>query len=186
MIIGITGYLAAGKGEAAEYLEKHHGFVRRGYGDMIRAELKESGQAIGRDAEYNHANVQRQTHGFGYWSKKIVDSIKHGEQVVVEGIRNPGELTELAAADDFKLIAITAPLQLRFERMLKRQKEGDPKTIDELKQKEERETHSDDPIKQNISACVAKADYVVDNGNGWEAFYQQLDTIVKEVHDRSK
>ncbi len=181
MIIGITGYFAAGKGEAADYLQTKHGFVKRGYGDMIRAELKELGTALGRDAEYHHANVQRAKHGFGYWSKKIIGSIKPGEKVVVEGIRNPGELNELAGADDFHLIAITAPLELRFERMLARQKEGDPSTLDELKEKEEREAKNDDPTKQNIAACVEKAQIVVDNGDGWDAFHQQLDKIVAEV-----
>ncbi len=183
MIIGITGYFAAGKGEAAEYLHKKHGFEKRGYGDMIRAELRELGQALGRDAEYGHANVQREQHGFGYWSKKIVESIKPGEKVVVEGIRNPGELAELAAADHFTLLAITAPLELRFERMLARRKEGDPKTLEELKVKEQREAQSDNPIHQNIAACVEKADYVVDNSDGWDKFYEQLDTIVRELED---
>lgn len=181
MIIGITGYFAAGKGEAAEYLASKHGFVKRGYGDTIRTEMTEMGIALGRDAEYAHANVQREKHGFGYWSKKIVESIKPGEKVVVEGIRNPGELTELAAADDFHLIAVTAPLELRFERMIARQKIGDPQTIEELKIKEAREAHSDNPNEQNIAACVEKADYVIDNGDGWDSFHQQLDDIIKKV-----
>lgn len=181
MIIGITGYFAAGKGEAADYLHTKHGFIKRGYGDMIRAELRMAGVALGRDAEYHHANVQRAKHGFGYWSKKIVDSIKPGEKVVVEGIRNPGELDELASADDFHLIAITAPLELRFERMLARQKEGDPSTLEELKEKEAREAQSKDPAKQNIAACVEKAEFEVDNSDGWDAFHHQLDKIVAEV-----
>jgi dephospho-CoA kinase len=181
MIIGITGFFAAGKGEAADYLHTHHGFEKRGYGDVIRAEMKQMNIALGRDAEYSHANSQRNKHGFGYWSKKIVESIKPGENVVVEGIRNPGELVELSAADSFKLIAVTAPLELRFERMLSRKKLGDPTTLEELKAKEAREAHSDNPIEQSIADCVTKADYVVDNGDGWESFYQQLDNIVGEV-----
>lgn len=154
---------------------------------MIRAELTEMGKPLGRDAEYGHANAQREAHGFGYWSKKIVESIKPGEQVVVEGIRNPGELAELAEADDFTLLAITAPLDIRFERMQTRRKEGDPQTLEELKVKEQREARSENPIHQNIAACVEKADYVVDNSDGWNKFYEQLDTIVRELeHDGAK
>lgn len=181
MIIGITGYFAAGKGEAAEYLHQKYGFVKRGYGDVIRAELRELGKPLGRDAEYGHANTMREEQGFGYWSKKIVESIKPGEKVVVEGIRNPGELDELSQADDFVLLAITAPLPLRFARMQSRQKEGDPQTIEELKAKEEREARSDNPIHQNIAACVEKADYVIDNSDGWDDFHRQLDDVVRKL-----
>ena len=65
--------------------------------------------------------------------------------------------------------------------MLARQKQGDPKTLDELKDKEAREAQSDDPTKQNIAACVEKAEFEVDNGDGWDAFHHQLDKIVAEV-----
>jgi len=183
MIIGITGYLASGKGEAAEYLASKHGFVKRGYGDMIRAELTEMGVPLGRDAEYNHANKMREEHGFGYWSKKIVESIKPGENVVIEGVRNPGELPELKAAGNFKLIAVEAPVEVRFDRVIKRQKIGDPTTFEDMKAKSEREAENEDPNKQRIQPCIDQADYVVVNDGSLEEFHQKLDKIVEGLQN---
>lgn len=181
MIIGITGYLAAGKGEAADYLASKYGFVKKGYGDCIRAELTALGQPLGRDAEYNYANKMRQEHGFGYWSKQIVKSIKPNEDVVVEGIRNPGEIPELAASGNFYLIAIEAPVEARFSRVLNRKKIGDPTTFDEMKEKSEREAYNDDPIKQSIQPCIDKANYVVVNDGDLEEFHQKLDKVILEI-----
>lgn len=179
MIIGITGYLAAGKGEAAEYLSSRHGFIKRGYGDVIRAELTKMGVPLGRDAEYAYANEMRQKFGFGYWSKMIVETLKPGEDVVVEGVRNPGELPELSAAGDFYLIAIEAPVDKRFERVLSRKKIGDPTTFDEMKEKSEREAENEDPNKQRIQPCIDKADFVVVNDGDLESFHDKLDKIVE-------
>jgi len=181
MVIGITGFFASGKGEAARYLEQHLGFRKLAYGDLIRQELTELGKPLGRDAEYTHANEQRRKHGFGYWSKKILASMRPAEDVVVEGIRNPGELTELSAAGDFHLIAVEAPLEVRFKRMLSRHKIGDPQTLTELKAKEQRETHSDDPIEQSIGDVIKKAEFVVDNSGSEQHLHQQLQKIVAKL-----
>ncbi len=186
MIIGITGLFASGKGEAAEYLHRKYGFVKRGYGDEIRKELTSLGLPLGRDAEYHRANEQRQKLGFGYWSKKILESVEPGENTVVEGIRNPGELTELAAAGNFALIAVDAPIETRFARMEGRLRAGDPQTLEELRIKETRELHNDDPIKQSIGDCIARADYVVQNDKDREYFYHQLDEIVTKLLKQDK
>lgn len=186
MIIGITGYLAAGKGEAADYLSSRYGFSKKGYGDVIRAELTEMGKPIGRDAEYAHANEMRQKHGFGYWSKKIVETIKPGENVIVEGIRNPGEIPELSAAGDFYLIAIEAPENVRFDRVLSRKKIGDPTTFEEMKEKSAREAYNEDPVKQSIQPCIDKADFKVINDGDLQSLHDKLDKIMEGIEHGKK
>lgn len=41
MIIGITGYMGSGKDEAAAVLAQRYGYLRYGFGDTLRAELKQ-------------------------------------------------------------------------------------------------------------------------------------------------
>jgi dephospho-CoA kinase len=182
MVIGITGYLSAGKGLAAEYLEKQHGFINRGYGDTIREEMRQNGIELGRDNEYAYAAKKRADEGFGYWSKKIVDSIKPGENVVVEGIRNIKEIDELSRTGNFHLIFVDAPIETRFARMQERSgRPNDPKTMTEFEEKENRERSNPDPMMVSIDPCVKLAEYTVENGGDKQTMYNQLDKIVEEI-----
>ncbi|MFA6081877.1 MAG: AAA family ATPase [Patescibacteria group bacterium] len=182
MIIGITGYLSAGKGESADYLASKHGFSKRGYGDTIRAEMTENGIELGRDNEYAYANKLRSEHGFGYWTKKIAQSINPQDKVVIEGIRNKLEIEELSKVAAFKLIFVDAPVEMRYERMLSRVgRTNEPKTLAQFVEQENRERHNTDPAKQSIDDCVAKADFKVRNSGDINQLHQQLDKIVEEI-----
>ncbi len=181
MIIGITGLLASGKNEAAQYLQSKHQFAQRSYGDMIRAELTEIGTPLGRDTEFEHGNRQRQQFGPAYWSKKILDSIIPDQNVVIEGIRNLSELALLESQPNFHLIAVEAPLEVRFKRLIDRAKTGDPITLEQMKAKEDREAHSDDPTKQSIADCMKRAQFHVDNSSNEQHLHLQLDQIINQL-----
>ena len=61
--------------------------------------------------------------------------------VVVDGIRNINEIEyyKKEFGNDFKLIAIHTPFEIRFERVRKRARSDDMNSMEELKRRDERE-----------------------------------------------
>ena len=55
------------------------------------------------------------------------------EKAIVDGIRTADEIRELKKRKDAYIISVTSPQKLRYQRIRKRSREGDPKTFKEFK-----------------------------------------------------
>ena len=182
MIIGITGTNAAGKGETANIL-KRLGYRYYSLSDMIREEAASRKEEPNRDNLIRIGNEFRLKFGEDIWGKKLAEKLKHEEhdKIVVDSIRHPLEIKELKKALDVKkqedashksdstirfiLLSIDAPLELRFQRALKRARPGDPKTgadFDDFKKKEELEKTSAKNVQQ-LSEAMKLADFHILN-----------------------
>ena len=85
-----------------------------------------------------------------------------GGRAVIDSIRNLAEINELRKLPGFVLIAIDAPVKLRFERAKKRARTGFEKTLQDFIKIEQQE-NSKDPARQQLFECVKQADYIVVN-----------------------
>ncbi len=72
---------------------------------------------------------------------KIKDILKNNpkQNFAVDSIRSPFEAKELMKNHNFTLVGIDAPPELRFKRLLERNRLGDAKTPEDFKKQEERE-----------------------------------------------
>lgn len=168
MIIGITGTNAAGKGETANIL-KRLGYKYYSLSDMIREEAASRNEEPNRDNLIRIGNEFRIKFGDGIWGKKLAEKLKHEEhdKIVIDSIRHPSEIKELKKiiSKDFVLFSIDAPLELRFQRALKRARPGDPKTgadFDDFKKKEDLEKTSGKNVQQ-LSEAMRLADHNIKN-----------------------
>ncbi len=181
MIIGLTGKNAAGKGAAAAYLKKK-GFEYHSLSDVLRKEATARGMGHTRDNLIKLGNELRKEYGASYLAKKINRKIQssHVEDFVVDSIRSPFEIEELRKNSDFTLVAVDAPAETRFKRLLKRNRLGDAKTPEEFKEQEERENLKNDS-NQQLDACMKMADKVIINDTTLEDLYKKIDMLVREL-----
>jgi len=176
MLIGLTGRNAAGKGEVARYLQRKS-FYYYSLSDAIRDEIRSRGDEPTRERLIIVGNELRQRYGSKILAERILARIEDDKHYVIDSIRNPAEVEAFRAAKYFKLIRIEAPAEIRFERILGRQRESDPKTLDEFIMLENREAEGDD-TSQNLVKVELMADYSLTNDASLEKLYPQIDQLL--------
>jgi len=84
------------------------------------------------------------------------------KNAIVDGIRNPAEVVELKRKfKDFILISIDAPQRERFQRILKRARESDPKDWEGFLKIDLRDLGEKDPLGQQVGECMKLADFKI-------------------------
>lgn len=165
MIIGLTGPMASGKSTVVDALKKD-GFKHTTLSDLVREETERRGLPAERTTFQNVGQSLREKFGAGILGKKALEKILNegGDKWIVDGIRNPAEVTELRKHPDFVLIANTTPEDLIVKRILSRKREDD--TLDEnaIRAKLRREMGEGEPPEgQQVKKCIDLADYVFEN-----------------------
>lgn len=186
MIIGLTGKNASGKGETAKYLQKK-GFIYYSLSDVIREEATKRSLEHSRENLINLGNELRKKFGASYLAQQINNKILNTKKLfseksffVVDSIRNPYEVKELMKNNDFVLIGISAPIELRFERLLKRNRLGDAKTLEEFKQQEDKENLKSD-TNQQLDETFKLAKVIIVNDSSLELLHNKINVLLKKL-----
>jgi dephospho-CoA kinase len=177
LIIGLTGSNAAGKGEAASCLHQL-GFSVHSLSDIVREEAAAQGFPPEREHLIRIGNLLRQDGGAGVLAQRLLPRL--ADRAAVDSIRNPAEVEVLRSLPGFILIGIRAPMGVRFERMLKRARPGDPSTLAEYEQREQQE-NSADPAAQQLLNTFSLADKIVENDGDLIDLHQKLKSIVESA-----
>jgi len=183
MIIGLTGRNAAGKGEAANYL-KSKGFIYYSLSDVIRDEATKRKLEHSRDNLISLGNELRKKFSANYLEQQINKKIKQqlsknkNLNFVIDSIRNPNEAKELMKNKNFVLVGIDAPIELRFKRLLERNRLGDAKTLEEFKEQEQRENLKSS-TNQQLDATFGMAKKIIVNDGSLEELHKKIDDLVK-------
>jgi dCMP deaminase len=179
MLIGLTGRNASGKGEAARYLQKKS-FYYFSLSDVIRDEIRRRGDEPTRERLIIVGNELRQRHGASVLAERILAKIEDDKHYIIDSIRNPSEVEAFREAKHFKLIRIEAPPEVRFKRIVSRQRESDPKTFDEFVELENREAEGDD-TSQNLVKVELMADHTLTNAGALEKLHTQIDELLPKL-----
>ncbi|MFO8066766.1 MAG: hypothetical protein R6U11_04205 [Bacteroidales bacterium] len=105
----------------------------------------------------------------------------NGKNCIIESIRTPGEIELLRKKPDFYLLAVDADPKVRYERIVLRNSETDNISFETFLENEKREMQSNDPNKQNLSACIKQADYVINNNGSLEQLKKQVEEFCKQL-----
>ncbi|WP_277554617.1 AAA family ATPase [Halobaculum limi] len=177
-VIGTVGLPGSGKGEAAAVAEEE-GVPVVTMGDVIRAECRDRGL----DPAEHHgavAKALREENGPAAIAERSLPLIEAaaadatGDAVLVDGLRAPIELERFRErfGDDFTLVAITAPFDVRAERLGARGRDESDMDIEALKDREARE------LDFGMGEVIDAADVTIDNTDTLEAFRERVRGVV--------
>jgi len=186
-IIGVTGTFGSGKDTVADILEKEFNIMHQNTSDVVREKSMERHGSIERDPYLKEtATYYRKEFGGDYFVRECYKRYREAEDryagVVITGIRSLGEaraLNELGGV----LVQVDAPIEIRYERMVKRQRGEEGKlTLEGFRESEAKErTGGDDDTSFNIDKIGEMADIKIDNSGTYEEFVTKVHALAKEL-----
>ncbi len=185
MIIGITGRIASGKTDVAEFL-KERGFKYVTISQVVREEVSSRGIEITRKTLQDIGNEIRKKEGAEGWIKRLLKRINIEEDNIIDGIRNPGEIEELRKIPNFILISVNAPKEERFKRVISRDKPSDPKTWEGFLGIDKRDFGEEDPLGQQVGKCMELADFHLMNDSTLEDFHKKIESLYKDLKNKTE
>lgn len=169
-ILAIVGLPGSGKTTAIEAISDLGIVVTMG--DVVRDEAKRmniepSGRNLGEIAQQ-----MRKKKGLGIIAKKCVDIIKKKKDdiIIIDGIRSLSEVNIFREFWKFPIIAVLVDEKKRLKRLFKRSRSDDPKNLEELKERDNRE------LNFGLDEVLEEADYKIYNNS-------TIDDIKKKTRD---
>ncbi len=190
IVLGFTGTFAAGKDTAISIIAKKYGdkAFEISTSDLVRQETAKRGLSLDRENLQSVSNDMRLKRGAGIFAKMSVEQINAQRDktiALVSGIRTPGEINELRKAfgKNFFLIAINAPIEIRYSRIKQRARAGENVlSFEGFKQSEEREMQgAEGSHSQNITATMKLADVMIVNDSSAAQLEKKIEIFFKEV-----
>ena len=176
IIIAIAGMPGAGKAVASN-IAKELDIPVFVCGDVLREEAKIR-KIVATPENFGKLMFQmRKNEGPSVMIKRLLPRIAEARSkiIMVEGLRSIDELKSLMNNFEVKLLAIHANPKQRFQRLIDRGREDDPKTIAEFNSRDARE------LSLGVGSVIALADYLIMNDSTLEKFQQKLMDFLKNM-----
>ena len=179
-IIAFVGMPASGKSRAAQLARERdiHVVVM---GDVVREEAKRCGLDQS-DAKIGSVGDRlRAEEGMDAIAKRSVPAIrklqKDANLVVIDGIRGLAEvdLFRKEFGDDFVLISIVAPINIRLERISRRKRSDVVTDIASLKARDERE------LKWGLYEALKSAAHTIRNTGTLDSFLGEVESMLDQM-----
>lgn len=174
-IIGIVGPIRAGKTTVTKYLVERYGYISASNSDVLRRILDGMGITPSRGNLGALGDSIFKVFGNDIIAKYRLDNLHLG-RIVVDGIRYPEELKRYSEISSFKLLAITADSNLRFERAVRESEECKDVGISRgmfdglvLSRSE-----------LDVPALVLKSDRIIHNDGEVESLKRKIDQTLRD------
>ncbi len=185
LIIGVVGQIASGKGILVKYLIEKLNFISFSLSSILHNELKKKKiKKFTRKTLQDMGDSLRKRSGDDILAQLAIKKLlAQGEKhVVIEGIRNPGEIEFLKKKPSFILIGVKAKRELRFKRLLSRGKEWDPKNYNDFIKVDKRDLGiGQDRSGQQVAKCLAYCDFVLTNNSNVREFEEKVEKLMRKV-----
>ena len=177
LVIVITGLPGSGKTIASD-VARELGLPVVTMGDVIRDEAVKSG--ISSSTASVILRLRGGTRAIAY--KTLEKVPRQSNVVVIDGARSIREIEAIEEALSTKvvLIYIVAPWRLRFERLLRRGRPDDPKTIEDFLMRDLRE------LRYGLGDLIARADYILINDTSVEEFKENVRKLLTSIMSQVK
>jgi len=177
LVIGFVGFPGSGKSEAAA-IAQAEGFFPVAMGDAVRSHMRKRGIELSEKNVGTIANKLRAEHGMDAIAKMCVPAVRSltSQKVVIDGLRGIAEVNAYRREfkRDFKLIAISAGPEVRFERVKGRSRRDDARSFERFEEKDERE------LAWGLEEALGAAEYSIQN----EGTLEELRSAVSSLLER--
>jgi len=169
IVIGLVGPISSGKGFLGEYLRRN-GFFYISTSDRVRDEADRRGVGKTRDNLQNIGNELRENFGVTVLVERCLELIPdEAGLIVIDGMRNPGEVRFVKEQMGGSIIGVDAPAELRLKWYLGRGKRRgeDGITEEDFWRANNRDLgRGENSLGQQGSATFLMSDRVVFNDGG--------------------
>ncbi len=176
-VIAFVGMPGAGKSEASA-VAREMGMPVVIMGDVLRDEVRERGLPPTDENIGGVANQLRKDEGMDAIAKRCIPKIEalRARAVVIDGIRGIAEVETFKRefGENFTLVKIDAPFELRLERLRRRARSDDMGTADWLKPRDERE------LSWGMGKAIEVAEKSVVNLDPIEKFKDEIRSILRK------
>lgn len=184
-VVGVAGTIGSGKEIVSEKLLKRFNSYHVNLSDIIKGEIERKKGKLDRKALQDMGDEMRKKYGPHILALLAIEYLPRDKEMsVVTGIRNPAEAEYLRKkfGQNFKLIAVDAPIEVRFERVLKRQKPSDPQTFDEFVTLDERDQGKEESeAGLQVKKCVEIADFKIINDGTLEDLEKKIADVIQKL-----
>lgn len=183
LLLGITGAFGSGKTTASSYFVEQ-GFDRITLSSFLEKELqKNNSKTVTRKALQDIGNELRNKYGAGILAEKALEYIKeeNRDHVVIDGIRNLGEIEVLRQHPSFLLLAIVSNRKIRFERLKNAPRREDLSwdLFTKLDYRDLGVGEKDTGLQTGL--CISLADVFVDNNGTIDLFKEKLVAVSNNI-----
>ncbi|HXH26435.1 MAG TPA: nucleoside monophosphate kinase [Candidatus Acidoferrum sp.] len=188
-LIGLSGTFASGKDTLATHLAKQYHYLHISTGDILRHEAMRLRGSTERPVMREVADELRHTKSPSYLVELALqaytehqDRGKNYNGAIISGLRSLGEAKAIKKAGGVMLF-VDAPFEVRYHRMLSRQRDNETQvTLEHFKQREASEMSSElgDDAGFNLQGIRDMSDLVLINH--FETPEQFFEEVIDNLH----
>ena len=173
-ILLVTGMPGAGKEELLNVArDMGIGFLRMG--DIVREYNRTSGDADRGMSVGETASTQRELNGKDIWARRAMERMS-GQLFLVDGCRSMDEVRSFRGlSDDVRIIAIHAPPETRYQRLVARKREDAPTDRESFDARDSRE------LGWGMAEVIVLSDHMLINDGSLEKFHAECRELLKEL-----
>jgi dephospho-CoA kinase len=182
MIIGVLGEKLAGKDTVAEYLVDKYGASHVRTSKILDELLNVLGLPITRQNEIEAGRgmeIVFGPHVIGEAVKKRIENLQKKDLIIINGLRLQNQFDD-AKQLGAKIIYVTAPAELRYQRSLKRIKENK----DGISSFEDFLAVEQGWTEITIPKFATRADYKIENTGTLEELHAKVDMIIHTLKEQ--
>jgi len=174
-VLAICGFPGSGKSTAIDTIRNLGSLIIMG--DIIRNEAKKRKLEPTSENLGKIAKELRLKYGSNIIAEKCVDLInkQNNNIIFIDGLRSMVEVNVFRKHWKFPIIAIVLEERRRFKRLFERARSDDPKSIDDLKDRDKRE------IEFGLEEVLNNADYTIKNDSTKEDLKERIRKLVLDL-----
>ncbi len=174
-MVAFTGMPGAGKTEAVKVASEQGLQVLR-MGDAVWEEVRRRGLSLTAEEVGRIADEMRVTDGPDIWARRTLEAVdRSAPLVVIDGLRSAAELAVFrqALGEDFVLVRIECPRELRLQRIASRGRDDDTLSEEAFEARDRRE------LSWGLGEVLEAADRVIENTGTIEELQAQVANLLR-------